>query len=229
MTRAVRREEKSKIRRFPGKSLPLASTPLSQLETRYCSLSGAEGSNIGANGKVFARKHLSFSGRLVSSKGNFMFKEVSSSEPKNIVLLAIEQDYKCKKPSLPDNIFKWLNRAKVQRDTRVARIKHLIQKCSFNNEEQVFDFLKESKCRISLLESIVEKIRDFFPEEEIVISYISGNEYVDGGLLVVSVQTYQTYQEASKPFGEFEESWWNAQWIKSEKNILVRLDFFEYV
>lgn len=128
-----------------------------------------------------------------------------------------------------DRMLKWLLLSETQKDYQLGKISKLKQKAFFLNEDKIVNFLIKSKSRISIVEKIIEKIKVFFPDENIAFEYIRGNEFVDGGMLSISIQTFQEYEDTSKQFCQFEEVWWNDQWFKSEKNISVRLDFFEYV
>lgn len=90
------------------------------------------------------------------------------------------------------------------------------------DKDLVFPFLKKHENLVQLLLEAPEKIRLYFPDSELRLSYVRDIEDATWEFLKIEICIDIEVNEAFNRFQEFQESWW---YDKSVSEMLITIRF----
>ncbi len=96
---------------------------------------------------------------------------------------------------------------------------------TLKEEEKVKNFILENFFLVSLLTNIYYAIKDYFPQEELLLKMFTDSEEVKVNRLIVAIKTELSSEEAYKRIKSFRKNWW-LNYIEKTKGLICIITEF---
>lgn len=122
----------------------------------------------------------------------------------------------------------------VSKDENVEKnIENLKQIYDFDLEqkEEIENFLRKNKEIIQVLKDVKNLIKQYFQGENLYenlyIEYENGEDYEEGGELLLSIETKKGVKQSLESLGNFEKDWWTDKWIQINSKLSIDVRFIK--
>lgn len=110
-------------------------------------------------------------------------------------------------------------------DTLRQDLTSLAQNYAFRRPSEVYDFLNDNVSLLPLLQEANREIRDYFPEENLILEVVADPEVDNIKELVVFIQTTINPDEALNKLEMLDENWWLDASLETFGKICIHLEF----
>jgi spermidine/putrescine-binding protein len=94
-------------------------------------------------------------------------------------------------------------------------------------EKKIKKFLRENKKLVQVLQEAKDRIKQYFQDENLYIEYEDGEEYEDGGELVLSIETKKDVKQALESLRNLKKGWWTDKRIQIDSKLSIDVRFIK--
>jgi len=101
----------------------------------------------------------------------------------------------------------------------------LSQNYTFRRSSEVLEFLSDNVSLMPLIEEAYRKIREYFPEEKLILEVVADPEVDNEKELMIFIHTTLNPDEALERLDMLDENWWLDASLEAGEKLCVHMEF----